>query len=142
MAVEAAMSLDRITLTVEEAGGRLGISRTLAYELVRRGEIPSIRLGRRVLVPIQALDRMVASASDDSRRASTPARRPGQSTRPPAGQLLAVDDAAEVFGGLAVGGAAGLGVVLDEDLGAVALALGDHADVEAGVEELARRELA
>jgi excisionase family DNA binding protein len=66
MAVEAAMSLDRITLTVEEAGGRLGISRTLAYELVRRGEIPSIRLGRRVLVPIQALDRMVASASDDS----------------------------------------------------------------------------
>jgi excisionase family DNA binding protein len=60
------MTMDRITLTVEEAGGRLCISRTLAYELVRRGEIPSIRLGRRVLVPIQALDRMVASASDDT----------------------------------------------------------------------------
>jgi excisionase family DNA binding protein len=56
------MTLDRITLTVEEAGTRLGISRTLAYELVRRGEIPSIRLGRRVLVPIRALERLVESA--------------------------------------------------------------------------------
>jgi excisionase family DNA binding protein len=59
------MTLDRITLTVEEAGTRLGISRTLAYELVRRGEIPSIRLGRRVLVPIRALERLVESASDE-----------------------------------------------------------------------------
>jgi excisionase family DNA binding protein len=56
------MTLDRITLTVEEAGTRLGISGTLAYELVRRGEIPSIRLGRRVLVPIRALERLVESA--------------------------------------------------------------------------------
>jgi excisionase family DNA binding protein len=59
------MTLDRITLTVEEAGARLGISRTLAYELVRRGEIPSIRLGRRVLVPLQALNQMVNSARQD-----------------------------------------------------------------------------
>jgi excisionase family DNA binding protein len=59
------MTLDRITLTVEEAGTRLGISRTLAYELVRRGEIPSIRLGRRVLVPIRSLERLVESASDE-----------------------------------------------------------------------------
>jgi excisionase family DNA binding protein len=59
------MTIDRITLTVEEAGLRLGISRTLAYELVRRGEIPSIRLGRRVLVPIQALNQMMASAGHD-----------------------------------------------------------------------------
>ena len=42
-----------------------------------------------------------------------------------------MDDAAQVFGGSAVGGFSGLGVVLDEDLGAVALALGDEADVEA-----------
>jgi excisionase family DNA binding protein len=59
------MDPDRITLTVEEAGARLGISRTLAYELVRRGEIPSIRLGRRVLVPIRALDLLVAPSAND-----------------------------------------------------------------------------
>lgn len=49
----------RLTLTVEEAAGILGISRAFAYEAVRRGEIPSIRIGRRVLVPRVALDRLV-----------------------------------------------------------------------------------
>jgi excisionase family DNA binding protein len=60
------MGSDRITLTVEEAGARLGISRTLAYELVRRGDIPSIRLGRRVLVPIRALELMVESVASET----------------------------------------------------------------------------
>lgn len=50
----------RLTLTVEEAAGLLGISRAFAYEAVRRGEIPSIRIGRRVLVPRVALDRLVS----------------------------------------------------------------------------------
>lgn len=52
----------RLTLTVEEAAGLLGISRAFAYEAVRRGEIPSIRIGRRVLVPRVALDRLVSGS--------------------------------------------------------------------------------
>jgi excisionase family DNA binding protein len=40
----------RATLTVEEAAALLGISRTTAYESVRRGEIPARRFGRRVVV--------------------------------------------------------------------------------------------
>ena len=52
-------SPERLTLTVEEAAATLGISRAFAYEAVRRGEIPSIRIGRRVLVPRVALDRLV-----------------------------------------------------------------------------------
>jgi excisionase family DNA binding protein len=40
----------RWTLTVEEAARLMGISRALAYAAVSRGEIPSIRIGRRVLV--------------------------------------------------------------------------------------------
>jgi excisionase family DNA binding protein len=46
---------DRITLTVEEVAGLLGLGRTAAYEAARRGEIPSRRLGRRVIVPVPAL---------------------------------------------------------------------------------------
>lgn len=46
---------DRLTLSVGEAGALLGISRALAYELVTRGELPSVRLGRRVVVPKVAL---------------------------------------------------------------------------------------
>jgi excisionase family DNA binding protein len=53
------MASDRLTVTVEQAGARLGVSRTLAYELMRRGQIPSRRLGRRVVVPVRALELMV-----------------------------------------------------------------------------------
>jgi excisionase family DNA binding protein len=49
----------RLTLTVEEVAATLGISRAFAYEAVRRGEIPSIRIGRRVLVPRAALERLI-----------------------------------------------------------------------------------
>ena len=49
----------RATLTVEQAANVLGISRGSAYEAIRRGEIPSIRLGRRILVPLPALERML-----------------------------------------------------------------------------------
>jgi excisionase family DNA binding protein len=50
---------DRLALTVTEAAGLLGISRALAYELVARGELPSIRLGRRLVVPKVALLEML-----------------------------------------------------------------------------------
>jgi excisionase family DNA binding protein len=50
---------ERLTLTVEEAGTLLGISRAFAYEAVNRGDIPSIRIGRRILVPKAALERML-----------------------------------------------------------------------------------
>jgi excisionase family DNA binding protein len=55
---------ERLTLTVEEAAAALGISRAFAYEAVRRGEIPSIKIGRRVLVPRAALTRMLGSVPD------------------------------------------------------------------------------
>jgi excisionase family DNA binding protein len=58
---------DRLTLTVEEAAAALGISRASAYEAVRRGDVPSIRIGRRILVPRRALDQML-----DVTRAATP----------------------------------------------------------------------
>lgn len=50
------------TMTVEEAAKCLGISRAFAYESVRKGDIPSLRIGRRILVPIQALRQLVDSA--------------------------------------------------------------------------------
>jgi excisionase family DNA binding protein len=50
---------DRLVYSVAEAGALLGISRAFAYELVARGELPVICLGRRRLVPRAALDAMV-----------------------------------------------------------------------------------
>lgn len=45
----------RVTLSVEEVAQLLGMGRTAAYEAARRGQIPSRRLGRRVVVPVPAL---------------------------------------------------------------------------------------
>ena len=47
--------IDRLTFTVTEVAELLGISRTSAYECVRRGEIPSVTLGRRVVISRIAL---------------------------------------------------------------------------------------
>ena len=52
----------RLVLSVPEAADLLGISRALGYELVARGELPSLRLGRRIVVPRAALLSLVASA--------------------------------------------------------------------------------
>lgn len=45
----------RATLTVEEAAALLGIGRSAAYEAARRGQLPTRRVGRRLLVPVPAL---------------------------------------------------------------------------------------
>jgi excisionase family DNA binding protein len=50
---------DRQTLTVEEAGQQLGISRNSAYEAAHSGQIPTIRIGRLLLVPKAAFNRML-----------------------------------------------------------------------------------
>jgi excisionase family DNA binding protein len=47
------------TVSVDEAAAELGISRALAYRAVARGEIPSFRIGKRILVPRARLDRLV-----------------------------------------------------------------------------------
>ena len=58
---------DRLVYTVEEAATLLGISRSFAYEAVQRGKIPSMRIGKRILVPKAALRRFLhAENPDDS----------------------------------------------------------------------------
>lgn len=61
-------------LGVEQAGRMLGLGRSAAYEAVRRGEIPTLRLGRRLVVPRarlaallgEAVEVVTADATDDA----------------------------------------------------------------------------
>lgn len=56
IAAIALVDLDhRVTLTIEETASLLGLGRSATYEAARRGQIPSRRLGRRVVVPVPAL---------------------------------------------------------------------------------------
>ena len=45
------------TVSVPEAGKWLGIGRNAAYEAARRGDIPTIKIGRLLRVPVVALER-------------------------------------------------------------------------------------
>jgi excisionase family DNA binding protein len=58
------MNEQKSTLTVEEAARLLGISRGLAFQAVRRGDIPSIRIGGRILIPIARLHAMLDAESE------------------------------------------------------------------------------
>jgi excisionase family DNA binding protein len=57
------MPVSVLTFSVPEAGKMLGISRNQAYECARRGELPVIRLGNRLVVPKAALMRMLETAN-------------------------------------------------------------------------------
>jgi excisionase family DNA binding protein len=51
---------ERPTLSVSETGKILGLSRQSAYNAATAGEIPTIRLGRRLVVPTAALRRLLS----------------------------------------------------------------------------------
>lgn len=51
---------DRLTVTVNDALAMLGIGRTRFYELVKAGEIQTIKLGRRRLVQVASLQRLAS----------------------------------------------------------------------------------
>jgi excisionase family DNA binding protein len=54
-----------LTLTVPEAGKKyFGLSRNGAYDAAARGEIPTIRIGRLLRVPVRALERMLERVSE------------------------------------------------------------------------------
>ena len=47
------------TMTVEEAGALLGLSRGSAYEACRRGDIPAFRIGSRWIIPTASIRAML-----------------------------------------------------------------------------------
>lgn len=56
---------EKLTLSVEEAGEMLGISRQTAYELSRSVGFPKIRIGRRILVPLDQLKEWIAKQAQE-----------------------------------------------------------------------------
>jgi excisionase family DNA binding protein len=50
---------ETLTVSVTETVRLLGLSREGTYQAVRRGEIPSVRIGKRILVPRTALEQLL-----------------------------------------------------------------------------------
>ena len=59
MEVPTVASTEKQVLSVKEAAVILGLGQSSAYEAVRRGDIPTITIGRRYLVPKLALEKLL-----------------------------------------------------------------------------------
>jgi excisionase family DNA binding protein len=53
---------ERLVYEVPEAGALLGLSKNAAYEAAKRGDFPTIKLGRLIKVPKAAFHRLINSA--------------------------------------------------------------------------------
>ena len=55
---------ERLTVTVDEAADAIGVSRVSLYNAINRGEFTTvIRIGRRILIPKAALEKMLENAT-------------------------------------------------------------------------------
>ena len=57
--------MEKLTYSIKEAAEVLGISRSLAYELAKKDEIPVRRLGGRLVVPVKALEQFIVTGKMD-----------------------------------------------------------------------------
>ena len=58
---------EKLTMTVEETALALGLSRNSCYQAVETGSIPSIRIGKRILIPRYALEQLLAGINTSVR---------------------------------------------------------------------------
>jgi excisionase family DNA binding protein len=55
------MAAKRLALSVAEAAVALGVSKDAIYDAVRCHELPAIRIRRRILIPLVALEQLLAN---------------------------------------------------------------------------------
>jgi excisionase family DNA binding protein len=93
---------DRLVLTVEEVATLLGVSRWLVQQAARTGELPCIRLGRRILFPRTRIEAIIGgepSVDPPDTEDRTSARAPdGQEIRPSYPQPVGRDARVRSFG--------------------------------------------
>ena len=71
-----------LTMSIDDAAQLLGISRGLAYEAARRGELPTLRLGRRLLVPKARLLELLGANGWEVSHEMNERRATGGATQP------------------------------------------------------------
>jgi excisionase family DNA binding protein len=77
---------NRALLTVPEAAHRLSLGRATAYRLVQQGELPSVRIGRALRVPTEALNAWVRALMGETTDRSPSAGVMGDNAGPAVGR--------------------------------------------------------
>lgn len=69
MSITTIMNDNKLVLNVEEMAGVLGISKPVAYELIKKNGFPSIRVSeRRIIIPVDGLRRWLESEAKSGAR--------------------------------------------------------------------------
>lgn len=55
----------QLALSPEQAATALGLGRTTVYALIQGGQLRSVRVGRRRIVPVAAIEAFLADAAHD-----------------------------------------------------------------------------
>ena len=58
--------MEKLVLSVTDLAETLGIGRSKAYELIAREDFPSARLGRRIVIPVDALNEWLKRGGTDA----------------------------------------------------------------------------
>lgn len=58
--------MERTTMSVQELSAQMGISLPKAYELVKTPGFPTLRIGTRILIPIEAYKAWLMKQSDSN----------------------------------------------------------------------------
>jgi excisionase family DNA binding protein len=61
---------DALTISVQRAGELLGLSRNAAYAAAKNGQLPVLKIGKRLLVPKVRFDRLLSEAGNEPKPTS------------------------------------------------------------------------
>lgn len=67
MSMEKISSVDKVALSLNECAVMMGIGRSKMHELARSEGFPVVRVGRRILVPVDALKEWLNTRAGDER---------------------------------------------------------------------------
>lgn len=65
----SAQTVEKMTLTPEEAAKQLGISMPIMYRLCNRKDFPTVRIGRRFVIPVASLEKWLEDQANAERDA-------------------------------------------------------------------------
>lgn len=74
-----------LTVTVASATSALGIGTTKLYELIKSGDLEKIKIGRRSLITVSSINRLVANAEGRCPREQANTTAPKQGDQSPIG---------------------------------------------------------
>ena len=57
--------MERLTISVPEMAKKLGISRSIAYELVKSRNFPALRIGKRFIIPVAELEKWLSESASE-----------------------------------------------------------------------------